>query len=620
MFFRWVFALVVVLSSGSFANEELVERSRALRLSSHPQWKKLLYYSKRWFGSDRSLVRPGPFFLSPTGHVDPQAELEATIRMITQAHDFLQLNIDPPVSHHAQCRFPARVQWLKERLDFSNVLRMPCIRLNGFLSDVDADRVSLVFSSGYIGNPASMFGHTLFRLHKRGGGSPLLDHAVGFAAYPNTGNPILYAYRGGSGGFPGQFDVIPYYQKIQEYNNAESRDLWEYELDLAPAEVELMLKSIWEVGQNAIPYYYLDVNCASILFVLLDQTDMLFHFAEDIAVWVTPNDVTRSIAGSGLVRATRYSPSSLTRYLGRYENLSTDAERDSLSLLLSSNWGAYRMLDSTRKARVIDTALEFIDYTEKMSANKKAVSYAHLRSSLLQERSLIDVLPEPLPTPRASLDPREGHGSVRMGIGLAHDSSGTGIGLNWRPALHDVLGANSGFTGDLEIRFMDIHARIVPGFFLKRFGLLDIVSLNPKKPNMVPLSWRLALVMEEEGTPAAMRKYVRYALGWSVKFRSVLVYGMPLVDVGHSSFREQGIHAGMGIQAGVLFTPFEDIRTSTNLVFGRRFGQTVLDDFNVAVGGSVKLSKDSELRAENRWSSAGVEFLFSYAHYFWHFG
>jgi hypothetical protein len=233
--------------------------------------------------------------------------------------------------------------------------------------------------------------------------------------------------------------------------------------------------------------------------------------------------------------------------------------------------------------------------------------------------------PEKLPDPLPLEDPRAGHGSVRLSAGLLHDPFGTGFGLNWRPALHDILGSSAGFTGDLEIRFIDLHLKIFEqGLQVSRLGLLDIVSLNAIRPNLTPFSWRLGLLMEEDESAQAertMRKYVRYALGLAYHpVKSILVYWMPLIDLGHSRARDQGFHLGAGVQTGLLWALLPNLRLGAILVGERRWGRTSVDDVQLLLSGSSNLSRDSEIRIENFWGDLGYRFQLSYAHYFWSFG
>lgn len=80
----------------------------------------------------------------------------------------------------------------------------------------------------------------------------LLDYGLNHAAHPTTLNPILYPIMGLSGMFPGMISMMPYYVKVQEYNNAESRDLWEYDLNLTPAEISMMLASVLNFQPTAL--------------------------------------------------------------------------------------------------------------------------------------------------------------------------------------------------------------------------------------------------------------------------------------------------------------------------------------------------------------------------------
>src|SRR5690606_7938888 len=117
---------------------------------------------------------------------------------------------------------------------------------------------SIVFSSYYLGNPNSAFGHTLLRLSRYQDTSEteMLDYGINFAAEAREVNPFLYAVKGLFGGFEGRFAAIPYYYKIREYANYEFRDLWSYELDLTFAEVLEAVDHIWELGHTYFDYYY----------------------------------------------------------------------------------------------------------------------------------------------------------------------------------------------------------------------------------------------------------------------------------------------------------------------------------------------------------------------------
>ena len=54
--------------------------------------------------------------------------------------------------------------------------------------------------------------------------------------------------------------MLPYFYKLREYNDFESRDLWSYELNLTQKQISFLIDHLWEMKQTLIPYYYLDEN------------------------------------------------------------------------------------------------------------------------------------------------------------------------------------------------------------------------------------------------------------------------------------------------------------------------------------------------------------------------
>ena len=59
-----------------------------------------------------------------------------------------------------------------------------------------------------------------------------LNYTVNFSADVTNSNDFLFAFYGLAGRYRGRFATVPYYIKIREYTDMESRDLWEYDLSL----------------------------------------------------------------------------------------------------------------------------------------------------------------------------------------------------------------------------------------------------------------------------------------------------------------------------------------------------------------------------------------------------
>jgi hypothetical protein len=71
-------------------------------------------------------------------------------------------------------------------------------------------------------------------------------------------------------GFFGRFLVEPYFQLVRKYNDLESRDIWEYQLDLTPLEIHGLLLHVWELQNASSDYYFFGENCSFHLLTLLE--------------------------------------------------------------------------------------------------------------------------------------------------------------------------------------------------------------------------------------------------------------------------------------------------------------------------------------------------------------
>src|SRR5690606_18640561 len=99
----------------------------------------------------------------------------------------------------------------------------------------------------------------------------LLSYALNFGAFiEGDDNSILYAWRGLMGGYPGLFALVPYREKLSEYNRLENRDLWEYRLNLTAEETTRMVEHVWELKQIRFDYFFFDENCSYRLLELLE--------------------------------------------------------------------------------------------------------------------------------------------------------------------------------------------------------------------------------------------------------------------------------------------------------------------------------------------------------------
>jgi len=211
---------------------------RELELAKDPQWLALLHTDANF----KSKIKLSPFFLSPEGNVNAESELAATITALKAS------------SSRTQCQFPARYQWLFQKLpEIKQLPKEVCPDLEEWLAALNPEKISLIFASAFVNNPASAFGHTFLRLDQENS-EDLLSYTANYSAATQGEDALTYAFKGIFGGYDGFFSVTPYYQRVKEYSDLENRDIWEYELSLNKSEVQLLVLHLWELRNIPATY------------------------------------------------------------------------------------------------------------------------------------------------------------------------------------------------------------------------------------------------------------------------------------------------------------------------------------------------------------------------------
>lgn len=548
--------------SAKTAVQSFLEKAKELHLSSDSEWQKILFYQRKYFTGRRGLVDAPEFYLSQQGKYDPEKELNATLNAF-----FSGVQGDKS----AQCKFPLRLKWLKSKLD-NETIQIPtqaCARFDDWLNMINPKGVVFVFSSFYINNPSSMFGHTFFRIESSN--HALTDYGVNFAADTNTNNLFAYTYRGLVGGFQGRFSLLPYYFKVQEYSNSESRDLWEYELNLSSDQIDNMMRSLWEVGDNWIDYYYLDENCSYVLLALLDNASQDFHFADQFFSFVNPPDTLRVVNNyPGLVKNKIFRASAEKRFRARYEVLSS-SERDFFTKVIDNNIKPDELKDQIPRegaARVLTAVSEYIDYREHIAGTEDSRKYPIFRKEVLNARAKLQIITPPLDIRPTEEDrPENGVWGSRMGSFYSH-SNATQSALDYelRPVLHDLQSPPIGYSKDSQIEFINTSVRYETSsksLYLNRVSLLKIKSIPPFYAPFYPISWTFEMTMEQDSdcqtgfyNPACRRYFVGGGTGFSVAHGfgpvSLQMYALPITQLGYMG--EFGAEVILGIESGLITT------------------------------------------------------------------
>ncbi len=474
--------------------DELVQRARAEHLSDHVMWWRLLHYVPGTFGPV-SEADGAPFFNAPEGKTDPEAELEATLRA------FFGPPPTNPELQHPFCRFPARLAWLTARLeiDFSRLPKQSCVRLSEYREKARAESLTLVFSSYYLNTPASAFGHSFLRMNKglRPGETErqeLLDYGIDYSATVDTDNALLYAIKGLTGLFPGHFSKRPYYIKVREYNDFEARDLWEIDLELTQAEVDMAVAHVWELGSTYFDYYYLTENCSYHMLGILEVARPSLDLRGKLGWPVVPIDTVRALLRyPELVRRISFRPSVRSQFRYGLSQLTPD-EVDAVFALGESVDAELPHLSRQQQARALDVALDLYDVRYAEELLDVTSEGARLRQRLSSRRaSLRTVSALQRVPPPASGHPASGHGSRRISLGSGWASeAGFYHSLGFRLALHDMSDPAGGYPNELAIGFLPTELRLrleEPAVAFENFSLIEVMSLTPRDRFEEAMSW-----------------------------------------------------------------------------------------------------------------------------------
>ncbi len=617
------FLAILLSGPGLFAQQTSssyeVVLSEAIKheLYNNKQWQRLMHYQPTLFGGIESQVDGEEYFLAPNGKINSKAELEATIKGFFSSVEKNKLG---PVA----CRFPARYLWLQKELKELNISwpEYDCPRFYNFRDRLAAQSVSLVFSSYYLNNPSSAFGHTLLRINKApsardGKRYELLDYGIGYAATVDTGNALIYAIKGLSGMFKGEFTSVPYYYKVREYNDFESRDLWEYDLNIDPKSMDILVAHIWELGQANIDYYYFSENCAYHVFSIIEAADPNVDVTSKFKFYVIPSDtVLAAWQTPGLITNVQYRPSIRSVFFERIKKLN-DRERERVEQFSRDGNIANLTsgLEQQEKVHVLDAAMDFVDfsYADKiLKEDQQAIKY---KRELLSLRSEIPVASEPFKVvPDEDIAPHKAHGSGRVGLGLANVEDESVINFRYRGALHDLLDPKVGYPDYAQINFFQTEFSYntkTQDFYLEDWSMFEVISNSVYSPYTKNRAWRIKLGVERS-RDANCRNCHQAVLkgGYGLAFEPIKNLTLtPSVRVGgmySSDFQPEDFKVGAGPAFMLRYRISDEAAFLIDSWYRYDYRSIQTDYHEIYAGLQVGLSKDLALRAYGR-SFPGVE-------------
>lgn len=549
----------LLLFSCSLAQANEQEKIRSL--SQDPHWHQLLHYTRPTFGPARSSINSADYFLAKDGRSDAEAEMKATIAGLSE-------------SDKAYCRFPSRRLWL-EKMGWQFPKR-PCSEYETWTRQGGVKSISLIFATGFLGNPASYFGHPLLKLNFKDDRSPqnLLDTAINYGAFtpPDVG-ALPYAIYGIFGGYNAGFTAADFFFHKNNYSELELRDLWEYELNLRQEQIDELVAHLWDLHGATIDYYFFSDNCAfrmsEILDLVLDK-----KISTGNPVFTIPVSVFHRLHDAGAVKSVTLLPSRQTRLLEKFSTLGQKEKGQLKQIVLhekhlgSSEFAAHT---ESEKSKVLETAIDYYSYRMVKDETPELI---RARKSVLRARLGLPPVDIQWKTIK-SRPPHEAQKPVLTQLGFSQSEHLGRLGsFRFRPVLYDMVSPdvgrprNSGLSVfDLDVNFSDKR------IWVKSFNLISVESLNISStglPSDGGLAWRFKLGAEQLNLACDTCTIARFegGVGKALELTDSLVF-FAMIDP-----RIQSQHSGSGHLAATpslstLLTLSKDLRILASA--GRRF-------------------------------------------------
>lgn len=589
------------------------------QLGDSAEWHKINQYHSAW-GGVKSRVDDPSFFMAQDGKHNPRAELEATIRAAFD--DEMSLQSRQP----NLCRWVARYKYLNRSMRALG-FDYPAPHCEGFerwKAGLPRDHVSMIFASIYLNSPASMYGHIFMRFDsaKAGEFNRLNDSTVGYTVNSGGDFGALFLARSLLGSFPGNFVSVPYFMKVREYADLENRDLWEYQTDITPDEIDKMHAFIWQQSFTYADYYFFDDNCALMLLATLEAGRPTLNLIAAAKPWLAPLDSVKVIRDAGMLTKKHYRPSQYSTLIANVEHAPQAVREEAVALAHSLQSPATLPSSPVEQAQLLDLTLGVLEYerNQKISEQEsKPINQFQLKLAGL--RSQLDVPATYQPANAPALSPDEGHDSMRVGLGVGQVDGKRYAQLNLRTAYHDSLDPQVGFVpgasskiGDLYLRLNDKQIRF------ERLDLFEVFLPSVRTLWYRPLTVKANIsirreVQADDGlSPSALRVELGAGEGYRVSEHSqmfIIADSITRLRSGASSF-------AAGPVAGWVWQPQGKWRAEVNagafwnVLGGRR--DSGLYRVSGGIAWDVLNNQNSiRLNAARQWTSNGGDALDSYA-------
>jgi len=449
-------------------------------------WHKLLYYK-----NGTSEVVTKDYFLSTTP-INPKDELIETINSY-EKYDLDNFDNSPV------CKFPARYYWLSKQIDFPNyeMIDKRCKKLKNWSVIQDTKSISVMLVSGYLGNPASTFGHSFLKLNssKSNSKNNLFDSAINYGALvPDNEAIISYIFNGITGGYEAGFSDKYFYTQDLVYTHTEFRDIWDYELNLSEAKKDLLLLHLWEIVGKKFQYFFIDKNCGyrvSQLVELALEKPILANSNRWYAPIETFHVLEEIDKKEKILNSITYIPSSQKIIFQQFKDLSKE-EQNRVKFILNDNLKNINEIKHIDNIDILDFLINYHNYLLIQEPTNQTIKTN--KQQLLLKRLSLPVKKEKHTPIKELISPAKGNKPIITSFGVTHSPNKKIYPtFNFTVFATESIGQNSLKNDELIVSDISLgqHNQKI---FLDKFDLIKIKKLKTSQIDLEDenlLSWKV---------------------------------------------------------------------------------------------------------------------------------
>jgi hypothetical protein len=498
-------------------------------------WQKLLHYSDDFTISE---IENDDFFISSEGKSNPESEFLASVSLLTSIENTNDARV---------CHYPARALYLKS-LGYEVLnIRGLCADFTQWQGELNKQQVSIVYADGYLGNPASFYGHILFKLKSDNLSTDLLSNSLNFGAkVPDDENPVVYIFKGLVGGYNAKYSSNHYYRYNINYAEVEMRDLWHYTLNLNVQEKALLVAHAWELLFTQYTYYFTHRNCAyhiaKLLELVLDE-DLISNsrpFILPISVFSALVKAKTS-SGHSAVLSIEHTLSRQARFRQHFAKLDKPlqtavlqiAEAEDISINIQKMRENFNI---EQQIMMFDVLLDYANFS--LELDKENQHFSDLKKQLQRARIALPAkkaqwLVQIKAPPHTGQDPS----TFRVSAGT-NNVAGDYFDFLFRPAYYDMLSPSGGVLPNSALSMAALTLRVENSRFkLSKFDLLNIETIDTNASNFpgdVGIAWKLRVGNERNYLGPAKPSnefFIESGIGKGTDFNDLTVYGLAVAKL-----------------------------------------------------------------------------------------